>query len=192
MRTWIPYGRVAAWLVAGAVGLLWMAVLATGGARADAFGQIAAWGSPGTGVGQFFQPTEMGVDPRDDSVYVVDQNADQSDYQLQKFSSSGSPIASATIPRPADVDGNPPVLLGVAVDPRPNGTNSNRLYLLQLRSGADTVTGAGAAEQILVYSTQDSGGTLTSEERCRSRARPEATRSTTRAASRSIRRPATC
>jgi plastocyanin len=141
----------------GALGLVGAAGVAGAGvARADTtLGQITAWGAPGTGAGQFFEPTELGVDPRDNSVYVVDQSGDQSTYRLQKFSSSGSLIASATISRAANADGSPPVLLGVAVDP-----GLNRVYLLQTRDMADTTTGLPAAEQILVFSTQESGTAL--------------------------------
>ena len=124
-------------------------------AGADAFGQLTAWGAPGTGSGQLFRPTELGVDPSDDSVYVADFAADARSYRLQKFDRTGRALASATIPRAEDLSGNRSVLMGIAVD-----AVSQRLYLLEFRNGADTVSGASAALRILVFSTQPSGGAL--------------------------------
>jgi len=152
----ISYRQVAASVVAAAVATLAAMALTVASADADAFGQITAWGSPGSGAGELYRPTELGVDPTDNSVYVVDQNTAGDAYRLQKFSSSGALVASATIPRVADGSGNPPLLLGVAVDP-----GLHRLYLLQYRIGArPALPSVTAAEQILVFSTQDSGGTL--------------------------------
>jgi hypothetical protein len=129
------------------------AAVAAPAVQADTFGQVTAWGSPGTAADQFFKASELGVDPADNSVYVLDAAPTNDAYRLQKFSSTGMLKATATIPRTANGDGNLPLLKGVAVD-----STSHRVYLLQYRNALDATTGALAAEQILVYSTDDRTG----------------------------------
>jgi hypothetical protein len=69
-------------------------------ARAETFGQIGeAWGEPGSGPGQFFDPAMFGVDPSDGSVYAGDLTSDLLHYRIQKFSSTGEFEASVEIPR---------------------------------------------------------------------------------------------
>src|SRR5262249_55000245 len=141
-------------LAALAAALLAVAALSAAPAGAESFGQLEAWGAIGSGPGELFRPTELGVDPgadpdsaADDSVYVLDSNAGHTEWRLQKFDSSGTLLASATIPIESGS-----ALLGVAVDP-----HLERVYLLQLKEGLDTVTGEQAAERILVFSTVPSG-----------------------------------
>src|SRR5262249_40023495 len=154
-----PASRIVAILIAFAVTLVTAAALATS-ASADAFGEIRSWGTIGTEentVGdpaseiQFNRPTLLGVDPTDNTVYVVDLSPDRTEFRLQKFSSTGTVLASVAIPRPFDANNKRALLDGIAVDPA-----LHRIYLLQFRADAD---GNRAAEQIDVFSTQETGCT---------------------------------
>jgi hypothetical protein len=141
--------------VAGAIAVaaLCCAWLAAAPAQGETFGQIAAWGAPGTDPGDFFRPTLLGVDSSDNSVYVVDLSSDLTQFRLQKFSSGGTALASAAIDRAPDANNKKPLLDGIVVD-----AALHRVYLLQIRRDADGIL---AAEQIDVFSTQpDNGGTL--------------------------------
>jgi len=143
-------------------------------AGADALGEIASWGKPAAlplnperPADEFFQTQSFGVDPVDGSIYVLDgydgsvdidpTSADE--YRLQKFDSSGKELASALIPRPlgsAGAEETRPYMLGVAVDHA-----QGRVYLLQARKGADSGhSQSPVAEKLLVFSTDDSTGTL--------------------------------
>lgn len=154
----------------GAVIMTVLAAIALGGltardAAADAFGEVASYGSAGTGPGQLYAPGELAVDPgasaatdADDSVYVLDAAADRTSFRLQKLVRTGStltPVAAVTIPAPADGSGHRPTFLGIVVD-----AALHRVYLLQFRQAADPTSGRTAAEQIRVFSTDAQGGAL--------------------------------
>ena len=152
-----PSTATRRWIVAAATAVAATLAVAVPSAHADAFGQVATWGAPGTADGQFYKATEMGVDPTDNSVYVVDQNTAGDAYRLQKFTATGQVKATLTIPRPLNAGNKRPLLKGVVVD-----AARNRVYLLQYRAGLYTPLGANVteAEKILVLSTDDTGGTL--------------------------------
>jgi PKD repeat protein len=110
-------------------------VLAVAAAQASAapFGELLRFGKAGSKAGQFeFSAKEhaLGVDPTDNSVYVGDevkQGNKQTEYRVQKFSSSGSPLASVSfaVENAAGEGGAPDGLEGIAVDP-----SLGRVYVL--------------------------------------------------------------
>jgi hypothetical protein len=138
-------------------------------AGADGFGQVAGWGELGTGNFSTESPTQLfgesgsafGADQSTGDVYVLDSNTALDEYRLQKFSSSGTFIASAKIPRPktpnAEVgEETQPFLIGVAVD-----SVNHRVYLLQQQLGASSTQPFSVmAEKALVFSTEATGTEL--------------------------------
>lgn len=152
-----PRLRVAAAALVATVLSAVAVAAAAPAAHADAFGQLgAAWGTVGTGASELYRASELGVDSTDDSVYLVDQNQAGDAYRLRKLTSSGQVKASVSIARTAGAGQSLGFLKGVAVDPA-----RNRVYLLQNRYGLDpTLGGLVGAEKILVFSTDDSTGTL--------------------------------
>src|SRR5262245_43364051 len=68
-------------------------------AGAATVGQINSFGTFGSGNGQFTDPSGLGIDTSDGSVYSVSLTADRKSYRLQKLSSTGTFIAAATFPR---------------------------------------------------------------------------------------------
>jgi hypothetical protein len=132
----------------------------TQSARSAGAGQIGeAWGEVGTGNGKFFNPALFGVDASDGSVYAGDVTADNQNYRIQKFTSSGTFKASVLVPRIAEEKLF--TLHGIAVDP-----SLHRLYLVEgcrLAKPASACKGFGGtfgARRILVYSTEQSGSSL--------------------------------
>jgi len=141
---------------------------------ADAsYGEIQHFGSKGVNEGQFEgseESTAIGVDPRDNSVYVVDlpgeKAAEKNEFRIQKFKANGEGkyvvVASARF-KPADDEIAEEVtdtVEGVAVDP-----SMNRVYLLaaEERSGAkvgEVDPEVTAATQLFAFSTVESGKTL--------------------------------
>ncbi|HVY77499.1 MAG TPA: hypothetical protein VG898_03235 [Solirubrobacterales bacterium] len=144
-----------------AIALLAM-VGGAGFARADVFGQLDSWGTPpsspiqeGRPADQFYQASAFGLDPVDDSVYVLDfKNATRTVFRLQKFDQAGTPLGSTTFPR---LNANTNVY-GIAVD-----HTLGRVYLLQATKGLDSSNANRyVATKLLVYSTAPTeGGELT-------------------------------
>lgn len=103
-----------------------------------AYGELGKpFGEQGTKKGQFTITSDvhaLGVDPTDNSVYVGDEpkegNESAAEYRIQKFSSSGTFIASASFKvEPVGPEGGYPVgLEGIAVDPTAPG--GGRVYAL--------------------------------------------------------------
>jgi PKD repeat protein len=108
-------------------------VVATAQASAAPYGELLRFGKAGNKSGQFeFSAKEhaLGVDPTDNSVYVGDevkQGSKQTEYRVQKFSSTGSPLASVSfdVENAAGEGGAPDGLEGIAVDP-----SLGRVYVL--------------------------------------------------------------
>jgi PKD repeat protein len=102
-------------------------------ASAAPYGELLRFGKAGNKSGQFeFSAKEhaLGVDPTDNTVYVGDevkQGNKQTEYRVQKFSSTGSPLASVTftVENAAGEGGAPDGLEGIAVDP-----SLGRVYVL--------------------------------------------------------------
>lgn len=119
-----------------------LALVAAPSARADAFGELARFGGFGSDPGQTQLGMSLGVDPRDDSLYVTDYNAAFDRIRLQKLSADGRLLASAELP------GTPmqEVYLGFALD-----TALDRLYLVEFDYAS------GLARRLLVYSTVPDG-----------------------------------
>jgi PKD repeat protein len=109
--------------------------LAAAAAQASAapYGELLRFGKAGNKSGQFeFSAKEhaLGVDPTDNSVYVADEvkaGAKQTEYRVQKFSSTGSPLATVSfdVENAAGEGGAPDGLEGIAVDP-----SLGRVYVL--------------------------------------------------------------
>jgi PKD repeat protein len=109
--------------------------LAAAAAQASAapYGELLRFGKAGSKSGQFeFSAKEhaLGVDPSDNSVYVGDEvkaGSKQTEYRLQKFSSTGTSLASVTftVENAAGEGGAPDGLEGIAVDP-----SLGRVYVL--------------------------------------------------------------
>jgi hypothetical protein len=73
-------------------------------ASANGGGQIGeAWGTPGTGNGQLFNPAMFGADSTDGTVYTGDYNGtvstEASNYRIQQLSAGGEFKATAEIKR---------------------------------------------------------------------------------------------
>jgi PKD domain len=129
-------------------------------ATATTFGQIGeAWGSPGSGAGQFFSPAMLGADPGDGSVYAGDVTPDGKHYRIQKLSDSGEFEAAVEIPR--IVEEKIVTLHGIAVDPV-----LHRLYLIEgchLAKPGGSCKSFGStfgARRLLVFSTEPQGTEL--------------------------------
>ncbi len=110
--------------------------LAAGAAQASAapYGELLRFGKAGNKSGQFeFNAKEhaLGVDTSDgNSVYVADQFKEgnkQTEYRIQKFSSTGTVLGSATfsVENEAGEGGAPDGVEGIAVDP-----SLKRVYVL--------------------------------------------------------------
>jgi Divergent InlB B-repeat domain/PKD domain len=149
--------------VIGAVSLAAAALAAPAGA--ETFGQIgAAWGTPGSGSGQLFNPAMLGVDSSDGSVYSGEEMPDGKHFRIQKFSSAGVFKAKVELPLILKEGGEEKVLTlhGIAVDPV-----LHRLYLIEgcaMVRPADTCEAPPniefGAKRILVFSTEPKGSEL--------------------------------
>jgi List-Bact-rpt repeat protein len=118
---------------------------AASGASAAVSGQLGAWGEWGTGAGKVFDPSFMGVDSTDGSVYVGSYPADFASTKIQKFSEAGALQGSVSIPTLA--------LVGIAVDHA-----RERFYVLQDQAGIDSRDAAKfVATKILAFSTTPNG-----------------------------------
>jgi hypothetical protein len=141
---------------------------ATAVAADASYGEIGHFGELGSGPGQF-NPGEspaIGVDPRNNSVYVVDQpNPEKEDeFRIQKFEATepGKYKAVASmIFKPHDDEGEEEgdLLEGVVVD-----THLNRVYVLASevrRPEKVKIDGQDeAASQLFAFSTKQSGEKL--------------------------------
>jgi len=131
-------------------------------AQADSYGEITHFGSAGKGVGQL-EPFEavagLGVDPTDNSVYVVDLPDEKDEFRLQKFTanSKGEYAAVASVRfSPEDKEAkNEEVdtIDNVAVDP-----SLKRVYVLanELRPANKIDPEKVAAAELYAFSTEPS------------------------------------
>jgi hypothetical protein len=137
------------------IALVALALLFTAQAKAGQFGELGSFGSSGTGPGQLFNSSLMGVDPVDGSVYVVDFTGDFSAWRVQKFSETGTFLGSVDIPLVKEGGESQPVrFVGIAVD-----HTAGKFYLLQYGTEADStaVPARAAAQKILAFSTTPDG-----------------------------------
>jgi hypothetical protein len=145
-----------------------MLTFATAAAADASYGEIGHFGSAGSGPGEF-SPGEshaIGVNPENNSVYVVDQPnpAKENEFRIQKFEATEpgkyTVVASTTF-KPHDDEGDEEADLveGVAVDPK-----LKRVYVLASETrGSDKVkisTEVTAASQLYAFSTEQSGSKL--------------------------------
>ncbi len=139
-------------------------------ANAGTYGEITHFGSRGEGEGQFegsLEANAIGVDPRDNSVYVVDlpgeKAAAKNEFRLQKFKDNAGKyeLAATVVFKPVnDEPEETDVVEGVAVN-----TAENRVYLLSAEERNAAKVGevdpsVDAATQIFAFSTVESGKTL--------------------------------
>jgi len=161
--------RVLRRLLATLAGLLVLAG-ATAAASQASYGELGHFGEKGTAAGDF-NPGEshaIGVDPTNNSVYVVDQPnpAKENEFRIQKFEASEPGkyhvVASANF-KPADDEGEEEADLveGVAVDP-----TLKRVYVLasEVRRAEKVNVDQEdiAASQVYAWSTEQSGAKLVS------------------------------
>lgn len=132
--------------------------LVAGQAQGAAFGELRKVGTFGPELEHFTWPSDLAVDPADNSVYVLDDPGAEhpgpgpSSFRVQKFDSSlGAPVASVSIPTPPEA-GHLRAIFGMAVD-----SHLHRLYVLE---GIQTSGNNYAASEIVAYSTQQEGITL--------------------------------
>src|SRR5262245_50021321 len=123
-------------------------------AGAATVGQINSFGTFGSGNGQFTDPSGLGIDTSDGSVYSVSLTADRKSYRLQKLSSTGTFIAAATFPRFTSEE-FPIGVMGVAVDP-----TLHRVYLVETEKPGGGSIGELLVTRLRVFSTENSGTTL--------------------------------
>lgn len=140
-------------------------------AVADAsYGEIGHFGEDGSAPGQFIpgESPAIGVDPTNNSVYVVDQphyltEHDENEYRIQKFENKGGKyeVVASTVFTPKDDEGEEEADLieGIAVDP-----TLKRIYVLASetrRPEKVTIDGDDvAASQLYAFSTEQVGSTL--------------------------------
>jgi hypothetical protein len=134
-------------------------------AGAATFGQIgAAWGSPGSGAGQLFNPSMLGVDPSTGTVYSGEETPDEKHFRIQQFSVGGEFKAKVELPSILKEGAEEKLLTmhGIAVDPV-----LHRIYLIEGCVIAKPASGCRkppnitfGARRILVFSTEPSGSAL--------------------------------
>jgi hypothetical protein len=152
-RLWLALAVSAALALAGLLAPL-------SGAHAETYGELAHFGSAGTGAGQFRlvgPPTmgthALGADPTDNTVYVGDEPLKR-EYRIQKFTADGHFLAATPLLKPANRDG----LEGVAVDPV-----EKRIYVLALERRSETASvdpDKPVAGTLYAFSTEQSGEAL--------------------------------
>lgn len=142
--------------LAGAVAVL-MACASLASA-ADPYGELARWGGAAAiGDARLGQPAGLAADAVDDSVYVVDTQAwnatpGEATYRLRKFAgATGVVLATRTFTVTASSGALAPSISGVAVD---HGARHVYISVVEPRSGDFFL------QQVLVFSTEPSGGTL--------------------------------
>lgn len=130
-------------------------------ARAETYGELGHFGSPGTARGEFKlvgAPNKgthaLGVDPIDNSVYVGDE-PEKRKYRIQKFTASGQFLAETGRLEPPNRYG----IEGVAVDPA-----LKRIYVLALERRSETAkldpAPDGAAGTLYAFSAEPVAETL--------------------------------
>jgi len=143
-------------------------------AEPSGYGELTRFGETGDGAGQINElgAHAIGVDPTDNSVYVLDEPEERSNkrmLRLQKFTANGaggySLKASVEFIHAApEVEGAEPTVDGVAVDP-----TGKRVYLLavdvrkkSLAHASRTPSGEGVlvASTLYAFSTVESGSSL--------------------------------
>jgi hypothetical protein len=131
-------------------------------AQADSYGELAHFGEKGTQRGQFNEPElALGVNPSDNSVFVVDANKGNNGFRLQKFvekSGKYESVASASFKPKGEGGGEPDEIEGVAIDPE-----LKRAYVLAVQErGADKGVDSEdlAAGVLLAFNTEPTGSTL--------------------------------
>jgi hypothetical protein len=127
-------------------------------------GEVAAVGGFGAGPGQFTYPSDVAVDPTDNSVYVLDEPhapepGPNATFRIQKFDVGlGAPVASVEIQTPVE-NGRLQMINGIAVDAK-----LKRLYALvsscSNNTGSCNENETPVAEKILAFSTEQVGGVL--------------------------------
>ena len=142
-------GIGAGWIRIALLGMIAAVIVAAlakpEGASAGVSGVQEAWSvEVGTGLGnrELFNPTLLGVDPVDGSVYIANFSEDFSEYVVKKFSKTGVFEGSANVPRAEEG-----FFSGLAVD-----HSLQRFYLLQTEGSS-----SAQAQKILVFSTQPNG-----------------------------------
>jgi hypothetical protein len=142
------------------------AVWAAAPAYADSFGELGHFGAPGTAKGQLSLSEEteaFGVDPTDNSIYIVDHPYVTNNFRLQKFvaNSEGvyTAVASVRFQPKAGVTGEIVTIEGVAIDPA-----MHRAYVLAVEERnfreRKVDSGMEAASEIYAFSTVPSGEQL--------------------------------
>jgi hypothetical protein len=124
-------------------------------ARGSAYGELGQVGGFGQSSGQFTYPSDLAVDPTDNSVYVLDEpaagepGAGPPTFRIQKFAAGlGAPVAHAEIATP-EISGHKQVVDGIAVD-----AELQRLYVLKGIEIERTLKSAPyVAEAVEAYST---------------------------------------
>jgi hypothetical protein len=154
--------RVSRSLLAVLASVLLLGGAHAAAAQADSYGEIQRFGEKGTGLGQLEEPElAFGVDPANNSVYVVDQAKSKS-FRIQKFSDEKEKgkyeaVASATF-KPKDPNGEEPdEVEGVAVD-----SELKRVYVLavEVRRSEKFDPETPAAGALYAFKTEPSGKTL--------------------------------
>jgi hypothetical protein len=127
------------------------------------YGELTHFGgTKGAGLGELEPIPEanvIGVDPTENSVFVVDLPDEKNEFRIQKFvETSGVYKAVAFVKfKPADAEGpeEPDVIEGLAVDPA-----KHRVYVLSVETrpteGANRIDGGeGAASQLFAFETSN-------------------------------------
>ncbi len=134
-----------------------MLLAVAGASQADPFGELAHFADKG----ELTNPeAAIGVDPLDNSVFVVDEINEGSTFRIQKFeqvSGTYKPVASATF-KPKSPGEEPSEIEGVAVDP-----TKGVVYALaneERPQGKSNDGGDEAAGQIFGFKIAQSGSTL--------------------------------
>jgi PKD repeat protein len=100
-------------------------------ASAEGFGELSRFGSKGVGQGQFTEhgsaAVAFGVDPTHNEIYVGDEPEEHL-FRIQKFSSSGAFLGSATVKTKGGAESESGIE-GVAVDPE-----KQRFYVLVVQT----------------------------------------------------------
>ena len=151
------------WVLLGAVLLIGCLSAAT--SQADPYGELTHFGEKGTGAGHEGPEAAFGVNPEDNSLYVVDEVKEGISFRIQKFelvSGKYTAVASATF-KPKDPKGEEEdEVQGVAVDPK-----LGRVYVLSLET-RPPLGGTkkrldqydGAAGELYAFSTKQNGSKL--------------------------------
>lgn len=147
------------------VGLALASGVIAASAHAATFGQLGQSGSKGTGKGQFTVSEEtagFGVDPTDNSVYVVDLPDTKGEFRIQKFSTNSKGeikfVASVKFKPKGSSGEEADTIEGVAIDPA-----MHRLYVLALQERGENKTAdpaVEAASELYAFSTVPSGEEL--------------------------------